>query len=146
MAPQESNYNGPTLGQLIKHERLRAGIPFRVLSERSGVSKGQLHKLESDRVQKPNAAHLAAIAGPLKVPVSQLYMAAGYDIGELPSTESELTRKLRDLSPSALTSVARLVDQFIASGDRNVTAIPVSLEGDYPNEPEQEQEGGTPHE
>lgn len=141
MTLNESNYNGPTLGELIKHERLRTGLPFRVLSEQSGLSKGQLHKLESDKVQKPNAAHLAAIAGPLRVPVSHLYRAAGYDIGEQLGEDSDLIKKLSELAPSALASVARLVDKFIASADQ-ATPIQVRIEGEYPDEPQQEQEGG----
>lgn len=130
------------LGTLLKQGRLGAELSIVQLSQEAGIAVGQVHKLENDRVQKVNPAHLAALAGPLKVPLYRLYEAAGYPAEQLPLLEPELAQRLRELSPDALASITKLLNEFLASGSQHDPAFaPVVVDDGDDSE-----EGGTEHE
>lgn len=124
---------GPMLGDVLKQGRMSAGLSVRALSEQAGISLGQLSKLENDRVKKVNPAHLAAVAGPLNIPVSRLYAAAGYALTELADHESDLVEKLKGLSPEAFQSVVDLVEDYLALGSNETQVAFVPVEIDEPN-------------
>lgn len=130
MTKHRNDEPGPTLGDVLKQGRISAGLSVRALSEQAGISLGQLSKLENDRVAKVNPAHLAAVAGPLNIPVSRLYGAAGYELTELADHESDLVQKLKGLSPEAFQSVVDLVEDYLALGsnDTQVAFVPVEID------------------
>lgn len=105
-----------TLGEVLQRGRSHAGLSVRALSEQAGVSVGQLSKLENDQVKKVNPAHLAAIAGPLELPLARLYAAAGYDLTDLAPLEPELVQRLMELSPDALNSITKMLNDLVTSG------------------------------
>lgn len=133
MTNHENDDPEPTLGDVLRQGRARAGLSVRGLSEQAGISLGQLSKLENGHVKKVNPAHLAAVAGPLELPISRLYAAAGYTVTELADHESDLVEKLKGLSPEAFQNVVNLVEDYLAFGPDNAQVAFVPVEIDEPN-------------
>ncbi len=103
-----------TLGDLLQHARLEAGYTIKGLAAMSGVPISQIGKLEHDQVQKPNAAHLAALAEPLKLTIYQLYRAAGYQTPAcIAGLTPELERALARLPDHALAKVESYVEGLL---------------------------------
>lgn len=69
-----------------------------------------------DQVKKINPAHLAAIAGPIDLPLGRLYAAAGYDLTDLAPLEPELVQRLMELSPEALNNITRMLNELVTTG------------------------------
>jgi len=87
------------------------------LAKSAGIALGQLHKLETDQVKgNINVGHIAALAGPLEVPLYQLYQAAGYPPEQIPLLEAELVTRLMELPPEALRSITDLLDGLMTTG------------------------------
>lgn len=128
----KQKHEAKTLGEVLKQERLRSGLTIVQLSEQAGIAVGQIHKLENDKVQKPNPAHLAALAASLGVPLFRLYSAAGYRTpDEVSALEPELTARLAELPPPALAQISRFLDELLR--DRQATwegplVVPVEAE------------------
>lgn len=118
----------PSLGTVLRDARAQSALSIRDLAEKSGLSIGQLSKLENDHVKTINPAHLAALAGPLQVPISRLYAAAGYTIGELADHEADLIEKLKALSPEAFQSVVDLVEDYLEGGPNEPIPIAVTTD------------------
>ena len=133
MTNHRNDEPGPSLGGVLKQGRISAGLSVRALSEQAGISLGQLSKLENDLVKKVNPAHLAAVAGPLNIPVSGLYAAAGYALTEQADHESDLVETLKGLSPEAFQSVVALVEDYLAIGSNESQVAFVPVEIDEPN-------------
>lgn len=122
-----------TLGSMLKQARVERGLTIAKLSQEAGIAVGQVHKLENDQVKKVNPAHLAALAGPLGVPWVRLYTAAGYQVSELQDQEEALVKRLRQLSPEALNSVTRLLDEYLATDQMSwETPLLARVEAEYP--------------
>lgn len=115
------------------------------LATSAGIALGQLHKLETDQVKgNINVGHIAALAGPLEVPLYQLYQAAGYPPEQIPLLEPELVTRLMELPPEALRSITNLLDGLMTTGSATwdgprLAPLPVTVEE---AEVENEQEGG----
>jgi transcriptional regulator with XRE-family HTH domain len=60
----------------VKEARQRKGLPIRTLSERTGISKGMLSKIENAQVS-PSLATLARLAGALDAPLTSFFR--GFD-------------------------------------------------------------------
>lgn len=118
MTPHSKQKNKQrTLGEKLKDERLRSGLTIVQLSEQAGIAVGQIHKLENDKVKKPNPAHLAALAAALGLPLIRLYSAAGYRTpGELTALEPELAARLAELPPPALARISEFLDELLRDG------------------------------
>ena len=87
--------------------------------------------------------HIAALAGPLEVPLYQLYQAAGYPPEQIPLLEPELVTRLMELPPEALRSITNLLDSLMTTGSATwdgprLAPLPVTVEEAEANE----QEGG----
>lgn len=102
-----------TLGIRLKAARKASGLTFAQLSEVAGIAVGQIHKLENDRVTKVNPAHLAALAGPLGLPLHQLFAWAGYPVERLQMLEPELARRLSELPPPALEQITDMLHAWL---------------------------------
>lgn len=111
-----NNVQSEGFGTFLRSQRIAAGLSIARLSQEAGIAVGQVHKLENDRVQKINPAHIAALAGPLGVPLYQLYQAAGYPPEQIPLLEPELVTRLMELPPEALESITRLLDGLMTTG------------------------------
>lgn len=117
MTSAEIELAGLSLGEVLKRERGRAGLSIRALAKQSGISLGQLSKLENDQVAKVNPAHLAVLAASLDVPLHRLYAAAGYDSPEtLQALEPELVARLAELPSESLDRIAQFLDELIRDG------------------------------
>lgn len=93
---------GNRLSQILKKRREELGLSFGQLADATGITRGQLFKLEQGQVQKVQPRQLAALAEPLEVPLADLYDAAGFELPtELPSFTPYLRTKYRDLPPAA---------------------------------------------
>lgn len=126
---------GASLGDVLRHARTDARLSVRELSERSGISIGQVSKLENDHVKKINPAHLAALAGPLGLPISDLYGAAGYTVSELADHEADLIDKLKSLSPEAFQSVVDLIEDYLDRGAGHTAPALATVESDDSSTP-----------
>ncbi|WP_454162993.1 helix-turn-helix domain-containing protein [Gordonia iterans] len=102
-----------TLGTVLRTARQAAGLTFGALSEETGIARGQLHKLENDRVQKVNPAQLTLLAEPLGISIYQLFRAAGYGTpSALAGLGDELEAKLAQLPPEALERLEHFVNEL----------------------------------
>jgi transcriptional regulator with XRE-family HTH domain len=73
-----------SLNEVIKEAREKQGIGLRELARRSGVSAGQISRIESGEVERPSRATLTALATALgRMPVPVLYLAGHVDDEEL---------------------------------------------------------------
>lgn len=110
--------DGSTLGDVLWQARMEAGYSIKGLAQMAGVPQSQLYKLENDHVQKPNAAHLAALAEPLGLSLYEVYAAAGIKTPEaLANLDQELEDKLRALSPEHLKRLDRYVEGLLDAED-----------------------------
>lgn len=80
------------LGTLIRSRRQQLGLGLRELEALTGVDRGRLSHVEAGRRSfEPDA--LAALSRALQLPLSDLYVAAGYPIPRhLPSIRAYLRR------------------------------------------------------
>ncbi len=116
-ANSKQRSNTQTLGGMLKGERISSGLTIAQLSEQAGLAVGQIHKLENDKVKKPNPAHLAALAAALDVTLLRLYDAAGYHTpDQLTALEPELAARLADLPPAALERITQFLDELLRDG------------------------------
>jgi transcriptional regulator with XRE-family HTH domain len=116
MASRGTELQSRGFGTFLRNARIAAGLSIAGLSQAAGIAVGQVHKLENDRVQKINPAHIAALAGPLGVPLYRLYQAAGYPAEQIPLLEPELVQRLMELPPEALKSITGLLDGLMTTG------------------------------
>lgn len=112
-----------SLGDFIRATRQARGVGIRELSERSGIPKGTLSKLENGLVEQPRSGLLDRLARGLGISISELHAAAGYDTS-LPAMPVYLRSQYRHLSPEqqeALTKQVEAITQkygqpFVATG------------------------------
>jgi len=120
-----------SLGSLIHDARTKAGFTFRALSEVSGVTQGQISKLEKGQVLKVNPAHIAALAEPLGLSLYAMYAAAGYKTPEsISQLAGDLEDKICQLPPEAIARLERYVETLL--NDPGAASSPSST---YANEP-----------
>jgi transcriptional regulator with XRE-family HTH domain len=74
-APLEATLN-MVIALRVKETRQRKGLPIRTLSDRTGISKGMLSKIENAQVS-PSLATLARLAEALDTPLTSLFR--GFD-------------------------------------------------------------------
>jgi transcriptional regulator with XRE-family HTH domain len=74
-APLEATLN-MVIALRVKETRQRKGLPIRTLSDRAGISKGMLSKIENAQVS-PSLATLARLAEALEVPLTGFFR--GFD-------------------------------------------------------------------
>ena len=104
------------VGAVLQQGRQSAGLSYRQLSELTGYSKGQLHGYEHGSPRQIPPTVLAKLAEALKLPLHDLYEAAGYELPtELPSFAPYLRSKYRTLPPAAK---AELEQSFKAIADK----------------------------
>ncbi|MCB8969510.1 MAG: helix-turn-helix domain-containing protein [Thermoleophilales bacterium] len=85
----------PELCDLIKEARKDRGLTLREVARRSGVSAGQLSRIEGGEVQRPSIATLEAVASALARPAAPLLLFAGHiDRAELDRCLSEVVERL----------------------------------------------------
>lgn len=119
----------PTLGWVIRRRRADQGMTIAQLAERSGLSVGQIHKLENDKVQKVNPAHLALLAEPLDIPVYRLWAVAGFRTPqELSDLTEDFEEKLAQLPRAALERLGLYVDRLRA--EQGITAEALAVVGE----------------
>jgi transcriptional regulator with XRE-family HTH domain len=68
-----------SLAQLVRQARLARGLSMSELARRSGTAPSAISRTESG-TKVPNPETLAALAEVLRIPLSQLYAAAGYPV------------------------------------------------------------------
>ncbi len=71
-SPEAAGTSTETIGERIRRYRNDKGMPFSVLAERSGVSKGHLSDIESNIIKRPSGEMLYEIAKALGVLMSDL--------------------------------------------------------------------------
>lgn len=112
-SPTTSTQPSDSLGTVLRAARQAAGLTFDALSEKTGIAKGQLHKLENDRVQKVNPAQLTLLAEPLGLTPYQLFRAAGYGTpASLTGLSGDLEAKLAQLPPEALRTLESYIHEL----------------------------------
>ena len=74
-APLEATLSS-VIALRVKEARQRKGLPIRTLSERTGISKGMLSKIENAQVS-PSLATLARLAEALDAPLTSFFR--GFD-------------------------------------------------------------------
>lgn len=75
---REVEMGTPELCDLIRSARMERGISLRELARRSGVSAGQLSRIESGEARLPSVKTLQAIADAFGRPVAPLLFLAGH--------------------------------------------------------------------
>lgn len=124
----------PELCDLIKEARTARGLSLREVARRSGVSAGQLSRIEGGEVERPSVATLEAVASALARPTAPLLFIAGHiDRAELERRMSDLVERLDALSWQS-DGVFELADDAVAAqaiwqrADQALPAIGVGTE------------------
>lgn len=101
---------------LIRRARERQGISLRELARRSGVSAGQLSRIETGEVEKPSVDTLKAIADALGRPQASLLLLAGH---VLMQDFEELAESLTD----EIDGISSWADEFAYETDPEKRAV-----------------------
>lgn len=126
--------NPSKLGGFIRQHREDAGLGLREFSQRCGVPRGTLSKLENGQFAQPSSSLLATVANTLHLPLSDLYTAAGFDqAATLPSMPVYLRSQYKHLTPN---QQAELTAQVLAVTQQ----YGIALDGSGPARGEDEQD------
>ncbi len=99
---------------VMRKRRIEFGFSMRQLAMLSGLQFATVAGLEGATILAPQPDTLAALAEPLQMSVSDLYMAAGWlPVDELPSLRPYMRAKYRDLDDSAIADLERYADRLI---------------------------------
>ena len=93
------------LAVLVRDRRLQLGLSLRQLETLSGVSRGRISQVESGQ-RRPGIRVLHQLAGPLRLNLAELSLAAGLPAPELPSIQPYL-RAAYGFSAENAADVAR---------------------------------------
>jgi len=103
---QGSAHNTRELGRLVRASRRERGLSIRQCAALAGVDATWLSRLERGDYGSPHPRHLRALACALRLELTELYHAAGYQGGEsLPKLEPYLRAKY-DLPEDAVEQLA----------------------------------------
>ena len=100
------------LGRIIRAARVERGMSYGQLAVSTGISKGTLFKIEDGQIRQPDQALLRALATTLGLPLADLYAAAGYDRGGLPTIKPYLRSKYPELPDAALDEIAAITRKY----------------------------------
>lgn len=115
MAPRKT----PSLADTLSRLRSEAGVSLYELSQRSGINRSNLHRLENGVITDPSQETLNRIARALGVDPEELYDAAlGSDPSALPSLPTYFRSKYQ-LSDDEIAEIQRIVE---ATGKKPRTA------------------------
>ena len=93
------------LGRVVTQARLERGWSIRELGKRSGVHYSHIAALEKGGVRRPAPDILRKLAQSLQLEIEDLYVYAGYTIGDaLPGLEPYL-RARYDMAPQAIAEL-----------------------------------------
>ena len=107
MGPRRSQ---PALSDVLARLRSEAGVSLYELSQRSGINRSNLHRLENGVIADPSRETLNRIARALGVDPEELYDAAiGSDPTALPSLPTYFRTKYR-LSDEEIAQIEALVE------------------------------------
>lgn len=102
-----------TLGTLVREAREAKYLSYGLLATASGVSKGQIFKIENDKVRRPEQYVLQGLAAALDLSLTDLYQLAGYDqTGGLPAMKPYLRSKYPGLPTVALDEIAAITKKY----------------------------------
>ncbi len=107
--------NNGELGEFIRKRRIELGLSIRQLSERSGVDKGNLSRIENGKrslVRATEKKFLAQVAHALEVDVTEL-QGLVTPVEALPPTRTYFRRKL-GIDAAQADVLAKLVEDFQA--------------------------------
>lgn len=102
--------------RLILSRRLELGLSQQQVSDRSGMGfRSRLSRWERGITQPQEPERFAVLAQALRLPVADLYNAAGLDLQELPSLRPYLWAKYGAALPTeALTEIASYAEAIAA--------------------------------
>lgn len=108
-----------SLAELLTQLRLEAGLSMYQLANRSGVSRGQLSRMESGEARHPAPATLQRLARALNVEPEEFYDAAWQDIdGPLPSPAVYFRSKYR-LTPEQIAEIEQSIERMADRSDND---------------------------
>lgn len=108
-----------SLAELLTQLRFDAGLSMYELAKRSGVSRGQLSRMESGEARHPASATLQRLARVLNVEPEEFYDAAWQDIGgPLPSPAVYFRSKYR-LNPRQIAEIEQSIERMADRTDED---------------------------
>lgn len=118
---QDNETPPSSLAEVLTRLRLEAGLTMYQLAHRSGVSRGQLSRMESGEARHPAPATLQRLARALDVEPEEFYDAAWQDNGgPLPSPAVYFRSKYR-LSDDQIAELEASVKQITDRSNRSIT-------------------------
>ena len=105
----DTGHEQSAFGETLRALRLQAGLGLHELSEKTGIHRGNLSRLEAGIQKEPSADTLAALARGLGVDIEVLYDALWTDDTPMPTLPTYFRRKY-GLSDSAIAQLERRVD------------------------------------
>jgi len=94
------------LGAHIREARVAKELSSRELARRVGVNDATIVRIEQGAFESPRPHTLAAIAGELSIPLSDVFALADYVVpDELPTFQPYLRAKYGDLPPEAMAEL-----------------------------------------
>ncbi|MEI8080554.1 MAG: helix-turn-helix transcriptional regulator [Actinomycetes bacterium] len=114
------NANTERLGRFLRATRTQQGLSLRQLSERSGVSRSTIGRLEAGDVAHPRPDVLAALALVLAIATAELYTLAEYHLPkDMPSFDTYLRTCYRELSPESIAALEVTLEQLVRQDQGN---------------------------
>lgn len=101
------------LAALLARSRKAAGLSLGQIERATGIPKTNLHKLEQGQIKTPNPTVLPALARVLRVPLADLYAAAGYEQPKsLPTFTPYLRSKYKGLPDEARAELSEAFERI----------------------------------
>ena len=125
-----------TIGEIIKAAREKAGLSQTELQDKAKLGAGNwlISRLETG-VQEPKESHIAAIAGALEIPMSDL---TPNHIPKVEPKKGKAATRFPDLHPKVAASLASYMDRKRGLlGDEIEKRLPVRARGIDPDDPHQ---------
>ena len=105
------NDRSPLLGEMIRHRRQQLGLSLRDVENQTGISRANLSRTEAGEAgARPET--LGALSAVLRLPLADLYEAAGMPIPQrLPSIRPYL-RRAYNVPDEAVDEIEKYLSRF----------------------------------
>ena len=102
------------LATVVRRRRVELGLSMRQLASLAGVQLATVAGVEAARILAPQPDTLSALADPLGIAISDLYVAIGWlPAGELPTLRPYMRAKYSELSDVDLAELEAFAERLV---------------------------------
>lgn len=103
----EPQHGQSRLGSVLQERRETLGLSRHEVARRTAIDRTAIIRIESGAIRQPDPAKLARLAKVLDLPLSELYVLAGYPQDQLPSFQPYLRSRYGKLPRAAVEELDR---------------------------------------